>query len=399
MSRLRIGAAMALLLAACGGGGNEPGPSDALRPVGVSETLRFTELQTSQAHACGVDADGSTWCWGSNRDGELGTATTPDLCDIPGIELVACTGTPQRLAGAPRFTRLSLTGGYGHSCALAADGQAWCWGFGLGGQLGDGLHTSRSTPAPVAGTQRFVGLRSSDSAEATCGLTAAGAVWCWGFDYRGVVGSGLLDQAMPEPLRIDWGLPIVDFDLGQMHGCGIAADGRAWCWGNNWYGTLGVGSAGGNGGLAGSSVPVPVLGGHVFRRIGAGLNHSCALDDAGAAWCWGAGSVASSPSGAGYVGEPSPVPGGHVFVDLRSGALHSCGLTADGVAWCWGENYAGELGNGTRTPGTAPVRVDAPVAFSRLAERPTCALSADGRAWCWGDNSYGQVGRRSGYAR
>lgn len=146
-------------------------------------------------------------------------------------------------------------------------------------------------------------------------------------------------------------------------------------------------------------MPLPVLGRHVFRTISAGLDHSCALDDAGAAWCWGSPSVAYSPSGEFYVGTPQPVPGGHVFVELRSGQLHSCGLTADGVAWCWGQNYAGELGNGTRTPSTTPVRVDAPVAFTRLAERPTCALSADGQAWCWGDNSYGQVGRRSGYAR
>lgn len=389
----------ALLLAACGGGGEDEGlPRDYPRPIAVTSTLRFVELQTSQAHTCGVATDGSSWCWGVNRDGELGTRTTLDTCDIPGIERVSCTGTPQRVAGAPAFTQLVLTGGYGHSCGLDPDGRAWCWGFGLGGQLGDGLNASSSTPVAVAGDHRFERLRISDAAEATCGVTAGAELWCWGYNWRGLLGNGQDDGRMPVPERVDWGLPIVDFDLGQMHGCGISAAGQAWCWGNNWYGQLGVGSAGGSGGLEGSKLPLAVVGSHVFRAIAAGLDHSCALDDAGAAWCWGTPSVAAAPANEIYVGSPRAVPGGHRFIAIRSGQLHTCALTTEGEAWCWGQNYNGELGDGTRTPGTTPVKVDAPVRFARLSDRPTCALTAEGEAWCWGNNSYGQVGRRSHYA-
>jgi alpha-tubulin suppressor-like RCC1 family protein len=388
------------LLAACGGGGDDGLPEDYPRPVVVSDTLRFADVQASQGHTCGLALDGSTSCWGVNGDGELGTSAALDLCDIPGIVLVSCTGTPQAVAGAPVLTQLTLTGGgAGHTCGLDAEGRAWCWGFGEGGQLGDGLRTSSSAPVAVAGEQRFERLRSSISGESTCGVMPAGSVWCWGVGPDGLWGTGIDYDAASVPKEIAWSEPIAEFDLGQMHGCGISAAGQAWCWGNNWYGQLGAGSAGGDGGLAKSATPLPVAGGHLFRAVSTGLEHSCALDDDGAAWCWGSSSVAVAPVGEVYVGTPQPVPGGLRFVSIRAGMLHACGLTALGEAWCWGQNYGGELGNGTREPGTTPVRVDAPVRFARLSHRPVCAVTAEGEAWCWGSNLFGQVGRPSRYAQ
>ena len=202
------------------------------------------------------------------------------------------------------------------------------------------------------------------------------------------------------PVRVDWGRPFVALDLGELLGCGLGADGRAWCWGSNWYGQLGVGSAGGSGGLARSNTPLAVVGGRVYRSIASGADHNCALDLAGAAWCWGVAMALGSPTAMrDYVGTPQTVAGGHVFTALASGQLHTCGLTAAGEVWCWGQNYNGELGDGTRTAAQIPVRVDTGARFDRLAHRASCALTADGQAWCWGGNTFGQVGRRSHWAQ
>ena len=392
--------ALALSVSGCGGGGGQdPGPpKDYPTPVLVSETLRFVALDTSQAHTCGTTLDGGTWCWGINEYGELGTGTTLDLCDIPGITLVACTGAPQRVVGAPVFTALATSLGSGHSCGLTAAGAAWCWGFGVGGQLGDGRSINSTMPVAVAGGLAFTMLRASTSSHATCGLTASGEGWCWG-PAADLFGGGSSGMAAT-PVRVDWGRPFVALDLGELHGCGLGADGRAWCWGSNWYGQLGVGSAGGSGGLARSNTPLAVVGGRVYRSIASGADHSCALDLAGAAWCWGVAMALGSPTAVrDYVGTPQTVAGGHVFTALASGQLHTCGLTAAGEVWCWGQNYNGELGDGTRTAAQIPVRVDTGARFDRLAHRASCALTADGQAWCWGGNTFGQVGRRSHWAQ
>jgi alpha-tubulin suppressor-like RCC1 family protein len=396
---------VALAVSACGGGGDDgPGagggrPDAYATPVLVSDTLRFVALDTSHWHTCGVAVDGSTWCWGANHYGELGVPDTSiGICDIPGVILVPCTGTPRRVSGAPAFTSLSSSLGANHTCGVSTSGAAWCWGVNAGGQLGDGRRVDSAQPVPVAGNLSFATIRSSLDGGANCGLTLSNEWWCWG-PRRELFGD-VLSGAATVPVRADWARMFIALDIGQLHACGLAADGQAWCWGNNWFGQLGVGSAGGSGGLARSDAPVRVSGGHTFLSISTGSDHSCGLDDAGAAWCWGVSSAMGSPPPTlDYVGTPLRVASVRPFASIASGQLHACGLTADGEAWCWGQNYSGELGNGTRSPSNVPVRVNATVHFTRLAHRATCGLTSDGQAWCWGGNPFGQVGRTSPYER
>ncbi len=75
---------------------------------------------------------------------------------------------------------------------------------------------------------------------------------------------------------------------------------------------------------------------------------------------------------------------------------HSCARLADGTVWCWGGNYNGQLGDGTKTNKSLPVKVDAlgSTATSVRASTGshTCALKNDGTLWCWGFNNRGQLG-------
>jgi alpha-tubulin suppressor-like RCC1 family protein len=81
-------------------------------------------------------------------------------------------------------------------------------------------------------------------------------------------------------------------------------------------------------------------------------------------------------------------------VRITAGSVHSCALTAAGEAYCWGRNTYGQVGDGTRTDRSAPVRVQARERFValRASGSHTCGTTASHRNVCWGYNIDGQLG-------
>jgi alpha-tubulin suppressor-like RCC1 family protein len=52
------------------------------------------------------------------------------------------------VGGGLSFTAISTK--YNHTCGLAADGDAYCWGYNTSAQLGDGTYEgTRATPVRV----------------------------------------------------------------------------------------------------------------------------------------------------------------------------------------------------------------------------------------------------------
>jgi alpha-tubulin suppressor-like RCC1 family protein len=380
-------------LCGCGDGDREGVDSNSgyPQPQPVSPALTFAILESSGQHACGVTSDGNTYCWGSNEYGELGTTVAMEICKDPFRGSFPCTGTPRQVDSTLSFVALAGSMGSSSNCGLTAQGTAYCWGFGLGGQLGNGQRANHSTPVAVDGGHQFTTLRVAPSGLGVCGLTASGELYCWG--PLGILyGQNQLDVSAI-PIRVAAGYDFVDFDLGEQHACGITTSGQAYCWGDNWYGQLGIGTDGGAGGLAQATTPTAVIGGQVFKKIATGSNQTCALTEDGSAYCWGAGLSLGSGQTDGNIPEPQPVAGGHLYLSIHAGFIHTCGLTANGDAYCWGQNYEGELGDGTRITQLTPVKVDLPQGFANLSHRPYCGLAEGGQAYCWGGNAYGQVGR------
>src|SRR3989449_9708468 len=86
-----------------------------------------------------------------------------------------------------------------HTCGVAAGGVAYCWGWNTRGQLGDGTSgTERWVPVRVVGDARFAAVSAGD--RYSCGLTAAGAAYCWGLNGWGQLGDGArTDRPGPAP--------------------------------------------------------------------------------------------------------------------------------------------------------------------------------------------------------
>ena len=118
-----------------GGGSKGPTPLEQhlyLAPTAVATALAFDRVGVGYGVSCMLTASGDAWCWGDNEHGQLGAASSTRCSGGS----VPCSGQPLHAAPTLRFAEISP--GQIHSCGLDAAGQAWCWGFGIGGQLGDG---------------------------------------------------------------------------------------------------------------------------------------------------------------------------------------------------------------------------------------------------------------------
>ncbi len=362
-------------------------PDGYLVPELVSSTLPFNTLESSGWHTCGVVSDGTTYCWGDNEYGALGSIGTTVFCEDLFRERYSCTGTPQQVNTTLKFVALSGSLGRGLTCGLTAQGEAHCWGFGLWGQLGNGQLSNSATPVAVAGGLQIESIRVGSDGAGVCATTITTDLYCWG-DLGLLYANGQRFATSSVPRLVDSALGFISFDLGQDHACGVTVSGQAYCWGSNWYGQLGIGSRGDE-----APIPTAVVGGHVFRSIVTGSDQTCALKETGEAYCWGNSNNIGSPTASSYVVTPQPVAGDHNFLELHAGFTHTCGLTADGDAYCWGQNYLGELGDGTQQTRMTPVKVQTNQKFISLSHRATCGLTDQGQAYCWGNNSGGQVGR------
>ena len=183
---------------------------------------------------------------------------------------------------------------------------------------------------------------------------------------------------------------------GDRHRCALNNLGAALCWGENPMGQLGNGSV--------DISPSNVSGGLTFRTLAVGGNHSCGLTADGSTWCWGDNSrgqlgtdsaTGSCAGGTSCQLSPKRVASGHAFVALAAGGSHACGLTADGSAWCWGWNAFGQLGTGDFVGGTTPRLVAGDITFAALSagDRHTCGITSAGALYCWGSGAYGQLGK------
>lgn len=162
----------------------EPSNAGRPEPAAVDLDRPVVAAALGARHTCAVDESGGAWCWGDNRQGQLGDGTT------------GSRATPGSVSGGVAFS--SITAGDAHTCALAADGGLWCWGAGSDGRLGVAGAGDRVTePQRVDG--RWQAAAAGE--EFTCAIDDSGGAWCWGSNRVGWLGTGTLDDS-PVPVPV-----------------------------------------------------------------------------------------------------------------------------------------------------------------------------------------------------
>jgi alpha-tubulin suppressor-like RCC1 family protein len=222
----------------------------------------FAQVVSGLNHNCAL-ADlsagplyGVPFCWGLNSRGQLGRDTATVLGSAFATQIDTSLIVP-----FTRYDDKSLVAGANHTCGLIA-GAAFCWGadnfgqLGRGGATAPGPNTRFHNPQPVAGGLVFKKLFAGDYH--TCGITTADQAFCWGLNSSGQLGIGSVANAnAPTAVDVPTGTTWRSLALGEEHACGIAnatgsggstiaGAGILFCWGDNEFGQLGLGTAGAN---------------------------------------------------------------------------------------------------------------------------------------------------------
>ena len=381
------------------------------------------------SHTCALTNGGAVQCWGENVFGQLGNGTTTNstkpvavtglssgvialaagylhTCALTDTGAVLCWGSnsygqlgigstpwsyvPTPVSGLSSGV-IAITAGNSHTCALTNAGAMLCWGQNTYGQLGDSTTTNSTVPKPVSGLSSGVTAITAGR-QHTCAITSAAAMECWGSNTYGQLGDGTTTQStVPVPVS-DLGLGIIALAAGVYHTCAVTNTGAAKCWGGNSNGQLGDGTT------TPSTTPVPVSGlSSGMIGIGAGYNRTCARTSVGTVLCWGSNLFGQSGIGTTSDVEVTPamVSGLSGAVAMALGEQHTCAVTIDGTAQCWGYNGAGQLGNGTSGNSATPEPVTG-LSSGALniagGYEHTCAVTDAGAVQCWGNNVHGQLG-------
>lgn len=393
----------------------------------------FVSVSTGENHSCAISTVGSSWCWGSNSDGQLG------------IGELSTSSYPVATYLLPNLQKVTiLESGGSHSCLLTTQGNLICWGLNDVGQVGDTQSDTGTVPHYIENV-KF--LKVALGTRHTCGLKSGGNIVCWGDNELGQLGnSSTLSSSVPVVAQLPEGATAREIATGDSHTCALLDNDDVMCWGSNSKGKLGDGSTtqrlvptkvvqlhvtpsesinttsgithngatisaefsttdisshrvleyGTNEFLSGETSIIDL--GHFgsVRQIATGSHHSCMVIAGGYVKCWGDNSDGALGTGDDTShAQPTDVKdlSGQVRV-VAVGWSHSCAVMSLGTVKCWGDNSSGQLGDGTvqsrRTPVTASISGVVDVV---LGDGFTCALSVGGTVSCWGVNTDGQLGR------
>ncbi len=202
----------------------EEDPETRTEPAPVTFWPRFIHVTAGDHHACALAGGGELYCWGWNGLGQLGDGTTTDRAE------------PTRVNGDHTFA--AVDAGSLHTCAVTAGGAGLCWGGtsvhveDFGGGMGydlpdecpsiDAYHSTRCSmiPRPVDGGLSFSQI--SAGVMFSCGVTAGGTGYCWGWDRFSQLGVGadtVLAYGDPQPIAFDGSFQEVQ--AGGAFACGI----------------------------------------------------------------------------------------------------------------------------------------------------------------------------------
>lgn len=237
---------------------------DHFSPARVGSS-QWRSVDVGATHACAIRTSHTLYCWGHNSRGQLG-----DGSDLSQEE-------PKRVGTHNDWDAVST--GNEDTCAIRA-GRLYCWGYNNVGQLGLGDETDRTTPKRVGTKTDWTKITLGQYT--TCGIRN-GHEYCWGENYDGEVGNGTHHNVYDSPRRVGHSLDSwTATGVGTYHSCGIGSGHKLYCWGYGGDGQLGRGT------LTDTTTPKRESRHDTdWSKVADGDRFTCALRSTHALYCWG----------------------------------------------------------------------------------------------------------------
>lgn len=362
----------------------------------------WKQIAVGGSYGCRIAYNDQLYCWGSNVNGRLGNNSTvnssnPVRVDMSGV-----------LSGK---TIKKVSAGYTSTCAIASDDKVYCWGENLYGKLGfNSLAAESIVPVAVDTSTVMNGKNIVDISVGihhACAVDSLGDAYCWGYGATGALGNNSTTTSrfpvIVNKAGVLSGKNITSIVAAGVYTCAIAS-GDAYCWGQGTDGKLGDGLN------TQSAVPVAVskagvLSGKTVTSISASGYHTCVIASDNYVYCWGQGASGQMGNGSG-AGSAVPVRAGESGLlagksikSIASGYYFTCAVTTEDKIYCWGSNGNGQLGNNSNTNVNSPVFVDdngvlssKNMSYIVCGHNSTCAIDEENNSYCWGSNVSGQLG-------
>ena len=267
------------------------------------------------------------------------------------LVLIVCSRPASNRRTGPVTPQIAA--GDGHTLALSADGHLYAWGRNEFGQIG--------FESPIGNwlTPRIIQKKGTDWVKIGVGdnhslaIKSDGSLWAWGRNDFGQLGLGQvsgIEKMRPSPTRIGNETNWSAVAGGVLFTIALKKDGTIWGWGGNWVGQLGDGS----------TDLLPIMDGYekASKRM---------------------------------VSKPQQIGHDLNWTAIAVGGEHVLALKKDGSLWGWGRNDFGQLGDGTSSHRSTPVRIGTGtnwamiVAGGGFSGGHSAAIKTDGSLWVWGD--------------
>lgn len=191
---------------------------------------RFISLGTGTDHTCGVTRERELFCWGDNLFGAVTgnqAIHTDETCDGGGD--ARCSPVPYALPG--EHSSDAVFAGRASSCAIDVAGLWYCWG-------------SNVTQDGESAGLVEIGIDAVSLAVGggfACSITFDSQAQCRGSNHGGQLGRGRTPEFSHAPLPVQLRHDVIDVAAGDLHACAVTKPGKAYCWGENYYGAIGDG--------------------------------------------------------------------------------------------------------------------------------------------------------------
>jgi len=362
-------------------------------PVNLSQS-NVSSLALGTGHVLALTKRNRVYAYGRNDFGQLG-----NFHQGTWLPHVVSSWAPMQVPLNKAVAHVAA--GARHSIAVMTDGSVYAWGDNMLGQLGFGgassgaakgssqgildsqadmpemmrsLHRDVHAPTQVTAAPQD-SVRAVACFDRSFLITRSGSAVAFGDNSYGTLGVGSAESFLGTPTQVKFGGgQVAQIGCGFMHTLIFASsDSSVWAWGNNLHGQLGTGTPGGKGHqwAADTNATVSFV---PMRPL---------LTEAG---CEGAIAVAA-------------------------GEKHSLAVcTSDSASrtFAWGDNTLGQLGLGDSLERNAPTEIKGVISptisdydeawkkadlVSVAAGRAhSLGVGSDGIVWAWGDGRWGQLG-------